>query len=263
MIPHTRSSSQLPSVTSRRRTLQIRGFCPKCALENAKSPTERSVPSSRRSAELSSHESRDPSTEVFGFLSRLGLSQNANDGLCAGGTHEDPASIAELGVETGDLLPDGGREHSIADGDVFHLLGKASQVARDLGERATVECGAEQERGNQPVAGHVAVEPDQVTGLLATEDAALAAKRLEDITVADVGRDDANAIFGHQPVEPHVRHHGHGHELDVSVESEHPDDLVAVDDVTVGVHGEHAVAVAVEGHAEVEAELGHGSLKRA
>src|SRR4051795_7015269 len=95
-------------------------------------PTERSVPSSRRSAELSSHESRDPSTEVFGLLSRLGLSQNPNDGLCAGGTHEDPASIAELGVETGDLLPDGGREHSIADGDVFHLLGKASQDARDL-----------------------------------------------------------------------------------------------------------------------------------
>src|SRR4249919_2590221 len=107
MMPHTRSSSQLPPVTSRLvERCRFAVFCPKRALENAKSPTERSAPSSRRSAELSLHENRDPSTEAFGFLSRLGLCQNPNDGLCARGTHKDPASIAELRVEPGDLLPD-------------------------------------------------------------------------------------------------------------------------------------------------------------
>src|SRR4029077_17394330 len=100
MMPHPRSSSQLPPVTSRLvERCRFAVFCPKRALENAKSPTERSAPSSRRSAELSSHESRDPSTEVFGFLSRLSLCQNPNDGFCAGGADEDPASVAELGVE--------------------------------------------------------------------------------------------------------------------------------------------------------------------
>src|SRR4029077_6116201 len=114
MIPHTRSSSQLPPVTSRLvERCRFAVFCPKRALENAKSPTERSAPSSGRSAELSSHETRDPTTEVLGLPSGPGLRQNPNDGLCAGGTDEAPASIAELGVELGHRFPDGGREPSI------------------------------------------------------------------------------------------------------------------------------------------------------
>src|SRR5580765_2190750 len=125
------------------RTLQIRGFLSETRPRNAKSPTERSAPSLGRSAELSSNESRDPTTEVLGFLSGLGLCQNPNDGLGAGGTDEDPASIAEIPVEPGDLLTDCGREPSIGDGDVFHPLREASQDARDLGQGAAVQRGAE------------------------------------------------------------------------------------------------------------------------
>ena len=91
--------------------------------------------------------------------------------------------------------------------------------------------------------------------LLAAEDAALGAKGLEHVAVADVGRHDPDAALGHEPVEAEVRHLGHRDEVDAEVEREHGEDLVAVDLAPGRVDGQHPVAVAVEGDAEVELRL--------
>ena len=90
-----------------------------------------------------------------------------------------------------------------------------------------------------------------MAGLLAAEDALLAAERLEHVAVSDVGGDDADPALLHQAVEAEVRHHRHRDEIDSEMEREDGKDLVAVDRVPVAVHGEHAVAVAVERDAEV------------
>ena len=55
----------------------------------------------------------------------------------------------------------------------------------------------------------------------------------------------------HQPVETEVGHHGDGDEVDIQVEREDGEDLVAVDRVAVTVDREHPVAVTVERDAEV------------
>ena len=89
--------------------------------------------------------------------------------------------------------------------------------------------------------------------LLAAEHAALAQQRLEHVAVADVGRDDADAVLAHQRVEAEVRHLRDRDEVDAEVEREDRDDLVAVDELAALVDREHPVAVAVERDAEVEA----------
>ena len=122
-----------------------------------------------------------------------------------------------------------------------------------LRESSALEGATEEQRGGQPVAGHVAVEADQMTGLLAAQDGVLPPKRLEHVAVADVRGDDADPVVGHQPVEAEVGHHGDNDRVDLKVEREDREDLVAVDDPAVAVHGEHAVAVSVEGHAEIRA----------
>ena len=106
------------------------------------------------------------------------------------------------------------------------------------------------------------VEVDHVTGLLAAEQPALAAQRLEHVPVADVGREHADAALAHQPVEAEVRHRRHGDQVDAESEREDRDDLVAVDRRAVLVDREHAVAVAVEGDAEVVRAVAHNLLQR-
>src|SRR5919197_1454774 len=119
MIPHTRSSSQLPPRPPGRITsLQIRGysrFIRKQLPENGKSPAVRSFPSSETSAELSSNESRDPTTEGLRVLCGLGLRQHADDRLGAGRPHEDTALVRELGVHTLYLLGDRGSQSPVHD----------------------------------------------------------------------------------------------------------------------------------------------------
>ena len=89
-------------------------------------------------------------------------------------------------------------------------------------------------------------------GLLAAEEQPLAPKRLEDVPVADVGDDDANAPLLHQPVEAEVRHRRDRDALDPEVEREDREGLIAVDRRSPLVDGEHPVAVAVEGDPEVD-----------
>ena len=63
-------------------------------------------------------------------------------------------------------------------------------------------------------------------------------------------------------MEAEVRHHRHCDGVDLEVEREDRDDLIAVDGLAVLVDREHAVAVAVEGDAEVEAAVAHGLLQQ-
>ena len=83
----------------------------------------------------------------------------------------------------------------------------------------------------------------------------LAPERLEHVAVADVGGDDANAVLAHELVEAEVGHLGDRHQIDAEVQGQDGEDLIAVDRLAGGGHGQHAVAVAVEGDAEVAAVL--------
>ena len=94
-----------------------------------------------------------------------------------------------------------------------------------------------------------------MTGLFPAQDGVLPPKRLEHVAVADVRGHDADPPLGHQPVKAEVRHHGDHDRVDLKVEREDREDLVAVHRLAVAVHGEHAVAVSVEGHAEIRAAL--------
>ena len=105
--------------------------------------------------------------------------------------------------------------------------------------------------GGEAVAGDVVVQVDQVARLLAAEQAALAPQRLEHVAVADVGRDHADAALLGEPVEPEVRHHRDRDELDLEIEHQDREDLVAVDDLPARVDRQHPVAVAVERDPEV------------
>ena len=102
---------------------------------------------------------------------------------------------------------------------------------------------------------------DHVPGLLAAEQRALALERLQDVAVADVGGVHADVVLAHQRVEAEVRHHGDRHLVDLLVEREDRDDLVAVDRLAPFVDREHAVAVAVERDPEVEPAVEHGLLQ--
>ena len=97
--------------------------------------------------------------------------------------------------------------------------------------------------------------------LLAAEHTAFTLERLEHVAVAHVGGDDADAVLAHQLVQSEVRHHGDGDQVDAEIEREHGDDLVAVDEGSVLVDGEHPIAVSVEGDPEVESLLDHRALQ--
>ena len=101
----------------------------------------------------------------------------------------------------------------------------SSRSVRPLSRRAP----AEQERADEAVPGRVSFEIHDVPGLLAAELPALAAKRLEDVAVADGCRQDADAALLHEPVEAEVRHLRDGHGVDAEVEGDHGEDLVAVE----------------------------------
>ena len=63
-------------------------------------------------------------------------------------------------------------------------------------------------------------------------------------------------------MEAEVGHHRDGDEVDVQVEGEDGEDLVAVDRVALAVDREHPVAVTVEGDAEVVTAGADGLLEQ-
>ncbi len=107
------------------------------------------------------------------------------------------------------------------------------------------------------------VEQDHVAGLLAAEREAVLLHLLQHVPVADRGLHQLDALALHRQLEAQVGHHGgdrgvaaqragllHG-------DREDRQDLVAVDLLALGVGGQAAVRVAVQGDAEVGLVLLH------
>src|SRR3954470_19849501 len=221
-------------------------------------------PSLRRggSAELLDYERGDPSTEGFGLRAGFCLGKHPNEGLRAGGTDEDAALAFEVCVDLLDSVDKGLRQRAASlSGQILLDLRVALHDGGSDREGAAAERRTEEERRGEPIARHVIAETDDVTRLLAAEDPPLAVERLEDVAVADVGRDDADAAIFHQPVEAEVGHRRHRNQIDTEVQCEYRDDLIAVDDVPVLVDSEHAITVAVECNAEMELAARHELLQ--
>ena len=112
------------------------------------------------------------------------------------------------------------------------------------------------------------VAHDHVAGLLATEGVAGDLHRLEHVAVADLGLAHPDAGGAHGLHEAEVAHHGRDDgvlgepALLVQREREDREELVAVDDVALGVDRQAAVGVAVEREADVGAVLEDGRLQR-
>src|SRR5262249_60663119 len=113
----------------------------------------------------------------------------ARAGPGAGGPRGGAPAVAELGGGTLDRLLHGAGDVLRRDADVLLVLGVALEDRRRAAQRAAVERGAEHQRRGQTVTGDVIGEMDDVTGLLAAEDAALPLERLEHVAVPDVGGD--------------------------------------------------------------------------
>src|SRR5215207_3590953 len=241
MIPHTRDllRRSLPRFASPSKT--------------HKSPAFERPPLRGRLAELSTNESRDPSTEGGRFLFVFGLCEDPDQRFGPRWANQDPCPPVELPIERLHLRKQVVRELSNLHPKVLLDLREPGHDRRSLNEGSTLEGATEEQRGGQPVAGHMTVEADQMTGLLPAQDGVLPPKGLEHVAVADVRGHDADPVIGHQPVEAEVGHHGDNDRVDLKVEREDREDLVAVDDLAGAVHGEHAVAVSVEGHAEIRA----------
>src|SRR5829696_5420380 len=191
-----------------------------------------------RLAELSTNESRDPSTERGRFLLVFGLCEDPDQRFGPRWANQDPGPPIELPIERLHLGKQVVRELSNLYRKVLLDLREPGHDRSSLGESSALEGAAEEQRGGQPVAGHVAVEANQMTGLLTTQDGVLLPKRLEHVAVADIRGHDADPVVRHQSVETEVGHHGDDDRVDLKVERE---------------DREHAVAVSVEGHAEIRA----------
>src|SRR5581483_10623011 len=153
-------------------------------------------------------------------------------------------------------------ELTLLDADVLLHLRPALHHARDLRQAAAAQGAAQKQAGGEAVAGDVVAQVDDVARLLAAEQRPLALQRLEHVPVADGGRVHPDAVPLHERVEAEIRHHGHRDLVDAQVERERGHDLVAVDDLAALVDREHAVAVAVERDAEVEAAVAHRALQK-
>jgi hypothetical protein len=94
---------------------------------------------------------------------------------------------------------------------------------------------------------------DDVPGLLAAEGPAALAQLLEHVAVADPGDGTSMPAVPHGLLEAVVGHDGDRDPVDLEMGGRERYQLVAVDDGAGAVDREHAVAVAVEGEAEVVA----------
>src|SRR6476646_2397549 len=130
-----------------------------------------------RSAELSRYESADPSTELLRFPGIFCLGQDSHERLRARRTDNNPARAVELGVDLFDFLEQVVGEVLCGDSHILLGLWKTRQHRGRLGEA---------------VARYVILQVDDVTRLLAPEQAALTAERLHHVAVTDVGREQAN-----------------------------------------------------------------------
>ncbi len=107
-----------------------------------------------------------------------------------------------------------------------------------------------------------------MTALLPTEGQSPLTHDLKHVTVTNGGRDHLDAGVPHRMMQAEVRHHRH-HEGVVGKlatltqrKSAQREDLVAVNDLTIGVDGDATVGVPIVRHAGVSAVLHHGGPQR-
>ena len=131
--------------------------------------------------------------------------------------------------------------------------GKTGITATASASVVPCERAAEQERGREPVSGDVVAQADHVAGLLAAEHA------LSRRSASSTYRSPTSVVTTRIP-RSSIRRWKPRFVITVTAtrstprcECEDGDDLVAVDRLPVTVHGEHAIAVAVERDAEVVA----------
>src|ERR687897_2425638 len=123
-----------------------------------------------RSAELSSNESTDFTTELVRFKTRFRFGQHTYDRLGPGRPDEHtPCSLERL-VHALDLLQDRHRQGLRDNRHILFCLWIALQDGHCFAQRASLDGGAEDERGGQAVTGHVVAQIDDVTRLLAAQD---------------------------------------------------------------------------------------------
>ena len=119
------------------------------------------------------------------------------------------------------------------------------------------------EPGQDAVTCGGVIRHDDVARLLATERVTASGKPLEHVAVANTGGLDRYAVLFHGLVQAKVAHDGGDQcvvlELAPLFHGDGKDghDLVAVDDIALGIHGEAAVGVAVVRDAHVCANLEH------
>src|SRR6476661_1802305 len=255
MIPHIRSLLLYP--------VDCRKLPPKSLLKTQKPGSGPALRREVNLAELSSDEPCDPTTGLCSHLGVFGLREHPNQGLRAGRPHENAAVPIPVPVHALDLLEDVCRQLLVLHAHVFLALRPARHHGSRLAQPAALEGAAEEQPGGEAVPRHVVAEVDDVSGLLAAEERPFALQRLEHVAVADVGRVHGDAALAHQRVEPEVGHHRDGDLVDLLVEREDRDDLVAVDRLAVLVDREHAVAVTVERDAEVVASFDDGARQEA
>ena len=112
------------------------------------------------------------------------------------------------------------------------------------------------------------VEDDHVPGLLAAERVAVLLHRLQDVAVADRGRDELDALALHGQLEAEVGHDGRDNGVLAQGavlphrQGEYGEDLVPVDLGARVVDGQAAVGVTVVRDAEVGAVLDDGGLQQ-
>src|SRR6266536_3082839 len=162
-----------------------------------------------RSAELSRYESADPSTELLRFPGVFRLGEHPHERLRSGRADENPARAVKLCIEPLDLREQVVGERLRGNTYIVFRLGVARQYRRCFGEGATLERGAEKQRGGEAVAGDVVLQVDDVARLLAAEEPALPAKGLEHVAVADLGGDEPDPALLGKAVKPEVRHLRH------------------------------------------------------
>ncbi len=118
------------------------------------------------------------------------------------------------------------------------------------------------------VTGGAVVEHEHVAGLLPAERVPVGDHPFEHVAVADGGLHGLDAVLLHRLCQPQVRHDGCDEGVPAQLaELLEPDgqdahDLVAVDDASQGVHGQAAVGVAVECHAQVGLGFDDEALQR-
>ena len=145
----------------------------------------------------------------------------------------------------------------------FNTCGKLSMMLRQLGERllALFHDGQQLQAGKDAVAGGDMVKKDQMAGLFAAEGIAFFAHAFNHVAIADGGADHFAAHFFHGDFQAHIGHH-RGHQglfLEFSLLHQFlgadGHDMIAVDQLPMFIANDQPVTVAVQGQADIGAQL--------